>query len=125
MPSDEVLLARILAEPATAKIAAALGQAPEDYARRVLFYLKNPRAEVQVTVLSPAEEKAAGIPTTEDAVAFVDGMLSGAIPVGDEHARTRFAGTDASEKKSRTAAGSKAQRGPARAPPLPGEPPRR
>ena len=52
-------------------------------------------------------------------------MLSGDIPVGDEHARTRFAGSDADEKKSTNAAGGKTQRGPHKAPPLPGEPPRR
>jgi hypothetical protein len=123
MPTDDALLARILAEPATTKIAESLGLEPVDYAKRVLFYAKNPHADVQVTVMSPAEERAAGVP---DAMAFVDGMLSGEIPVGDEHARTRFAGSDAAEKKTMTAAGSKAApRGPQKAPPLPGEPPRR
>ncbi|MBM4280386.1 MAG: hypothetical protein FJ137_06365 [Deltaproteobacteria bacterium] len=125
MPTDEALLAKILAESATTQIANSLGMDPTEYAKRVLHYAKNPKADVQVTVLSPAEEKAAGIPSVDDAMAFVDGMLSGAIPVGDEHARTRFAGNDSAEKKSMTAAGSAARRGPAEAPPLPGEPPRR
>ena len=75
-------------------------------------------------MLTPAQEKEAGIPSVDDAMAFVDGMLSGDIPVGDEHARTRFAGSDGDEKKSMNAAGGKAQRGPPKAPPLPGDPPR-
>jgi hypothetical protein len=125
MPTDEVLLAKILAEPATLQIAESLGLDPTEYARRVLFYAKNPKADVQLTVLSPAQEKAAGIPSVDDAMAFVDGMIAGDIPVGDEHTRTRFAGSDADEKKTLSAAGGTAQRGPQKAPPLPGEPSRR
>jgi hypothetical protein len=125
MPTDEALLAKILAEPATKQIADSLGIDPAEYAKRVLFYVKNPKADVQLTVLTPAQEKEAGIPSVDDALAFVDGMISGDIPVGDEHARTRFAGSDAGEKKTLNAAGAKAQRGPQKAPPMPGEPPRR
>jgi hypothetical protein len=125
MPTDEALLAKILAEPATTQIAESLGLDPTEYAKRVLFYAKNPKAEVQLTVLSPAQEKEAGVPSVEEAMAFVDGMISGDIPVGDEHTRTRFAGSDSGEKRVVNAAGGKAQRGPPKAPPLPGEPPRR
>ena len=125
MPTDEALLAKILAEPATQQIAESLGLDPNEYAKRVLLYVKNPKADVPLTVLTPAQEKEAGIPSVDDAMTFVDGMLSGDIPVGDEHARTRFAGSDADEKKSTNAAGGKTQRGPHKAPPLPGEPPRR
>ena len=125
MPTDEALLAKILAEPATLQIAESLGLDPTEYAKRVLFYAKNPKADVQLTVMSPTQEKEAGVPSVDDALAFVDGMLSGDIPVGDEHTRTRFAGSDAAEKKTMNAAGGKAQRGPQKAPPMPGEPPRR
>ena len=124
MPTDEALLAKILAEPATLQIAESLGLEPTEYAKRVLCYVKNTKADVPLTVLTPAQEKEAGIPSVDDAMAFVDGMLSGDIPVGDEHARTRFAGSDGDEKKSMNAAGGKAQRGPPKAPPLPGDPPR-
>ena len=57
MPTDEALLAKILAEPATQQIAESLGLDPTEYAKRVLLYVKNPKADVPLTVLTPAQEK--------------------------------------------------------------------
>jgi hypothetical protein len=121
MATDEALIAKILAEPATQKIADSLGIAVEDYAKRVLFFIRNPKAELELNVMTPQQEKEEGVPSVDDALAYVDGMLSGEIPVGDEHQRTRFAGFDDDERTAATAAGVQRKRGPAKAPPLPGD----
>jgi hypothetical protein len=121
MRSDADLMAKILAEPATEKIASSLGLSVDEYAQRVLFFLKNPKAEPQLTVMTPQEEKQAGVPSVDDAMAYVDGMLSGEIPMGDEHLRTRFAGFDDDERDAVTATGARRPRGPAKAPPMPGD----
>jgi hypothetical protein len=123
MATDEALLAKILAEKATHQIAEALGLPPEEYAKRVLFFVRNPKAEPQLNVLTPQQEREAGIPSVEDALDYVDKLASGEIPMGDEHLRTRFAGFDGDEKSAVTATGATPKKGPQRAPPLPGDPP--
>lgn len=119
--SDEDVLRKILAEDATHKIADSLGMEPEEYAKRVLFYIRNPKAQPQLNVLSPAAEKAAGVPSVDECLDYVDKLASGEIPMGDEHERTRFAGFGDDEKSGITAVGGKKKLGAERAPPLPGE----
>lgn len=110
MPSDQDLMAKILAEPATSKIADSLGISIEEYAARVLFYIKNPKADPQLNVLTPEQEKAAGVPSMAEAVTFINKLHSGEIPLEGEHERTRFAGFDDDEKSAVNAAGGTAKR---------------
>ncbi len=104
-PSDEALLARILAEEATGQIADSLGLPPEEYAARVLHYMKNPTADPIVTVMTPEQEKAAGVPSMAESLEFLDKLASGEIPLGNEHEQSRFAGFDDDEKSAATSTG--------------------
>ena len=121
MPTDDQLLAKILAEPATQTIAESLGLPPEEYAKRVLFYLKNPKAQPQLSVMTPEQENAAGVPSVAESLAFVDKLISGEIPLGNEHEQTRYAGFGEEEKSAVSAAGGRSKTAAQRAPPMPGE----
>ena len=110
MRSDEDLIARILEDEETTKIADALGIDPADYAARVLFYVKNPQAEPQLDIMTPEQERAAGVPTMAESLGFLDKLQSGEIPLDAEHETTRFAGFDDDEKSAATAAGNTAKK---------------
>lgn len=110
MPTDEELIARILEDEATTTIAETLGLAPVDYAARVLFYLRNPKADPQLAIMTPAQEKEAGVPSMAEVKDFVGKMASGEIDVGPAHQKTEFAGFDDDEKSAITAAGGHAKK---------------
>ena len=122
--SDADLIARILEDAETTKIAAALGLEPEDYAKRVLFYLRNPKADPQLQFMSPADAEAAGMPSMNDCKVFLEKLESGEISLDGDHASTRFAGFDSREKSAANLTGGKSRK-PGRAPPMPGDPPRK
>lgn len=102
--TDEQLLARILEDPETEEIASTLGLDAADYAARVLFYLKNPGADPQLDIMTPADEKAAGMPSVAETVQWLQKVESGEIPMEGEH-HTHFAGFGDDEKSAVTAAG--------------------
>jgi hypothetical protein len=117
LPPDGELLARILQDPETGQIAESLGLEPVDYAARVLHYLKNPNAQPQMQVMTPEQEREAGMPSTGDVVKFFEDIDSGAISLEGEHEKTRYAGFDDDEKSAVTVAGGNAvKRAPAPAP---------
>ena len=108
--SDDDLIARILEDEETSKIADALGIDPADYAARVLHYVKNPTAQAQLSVMSPEQERAAGVPTMAESLGFLDKLASGEIPLDAEHETTRYAGFDDDEKSSAAATGNTEKR---------------
>ncbi len=118
--SDADLIARILEDKETFKIADALGLDAEDYAKRVLFYLRNPKADPQLQFMSEADAAAAGLPSMEDCKGFLEKIESGEISLDGDHSTTRFAGSDAKEKNATNLTG--ARKKAAGEPPLPGEP---
>lgn len=121
--SDADLIARILEDKETYKIADALGIDAEDYAKRVLFYLRNPKADPQLQFMSPADAEAAGMPSVNDCKVFLEKIESGEISLDGDHATTRFAGSNAQEKSATNLTG--ARKKPSAAPPMPGDPPRK
>lgn len=110
MPTDEELIARILEDKETHVIAESLGLDAGEYAARVLFYLKNPKADPQLTLLTPEQEKAAGVPSPAEVMDFARKMESGEIDTGPAHNRSQFAGFDDEEKSAITAAGGQAKK---------------
>jgi hypothetical protein len=119
--TDDQLRERIMRDPETAEIAASLGIAVEDYVARVLHYLKNPKADPELTVMGPEDEKANGMPTVRDVVGFFEKIDAGEIDVEPEQ-RSAFVGFDDDEKSAVTMTGgsSAARRAPQKDPPLPG-----
>ncbi len=110
MPSDEELIARILEDKETHVIADSLGIDAGDYAARVLFYMRNPNADPQLTLLTPEQERAAGVPSPQETMAFARKLESGEIDVGPAHNKTQFAGFDDEEKSAITAAGGQSKK---------------
>ena len=120
-PTDEELIARILEVPETTKIAESLGLEPEDYAARVLFYHRNPKADPQLEVMDAMQEKEAGMPSKADCVSFLQKIDSGEISLDPESHQTRYTGFDDDEKSAATMTGGQRRRGAAPPPPMPGE----
>jgi hypothetical protein len=118
--TDDELLARILEEPDILRLADTLGLEPEDYAKRVLFYMRNPNAEPQLTVLTPEAAKEAGVPSVEECLAFGKKLESGEISFEPDHMNSQFAGFEDKEKSITNLTGAKLKKDTA-APPLPGE----
>ncbi len=113
--TDAQLIERILEDKETHQIAEALGLEPQDYAARVLHYIRNPKAEPQLQFMDAQQEKEAGMPSLADTIAFMEQVAE-----GEEHERTAFTGFDDDEKSAATVTGAKPKRNVG-APPMPGE----
>lgn len=106
----EEILAKILSQPETQEIASSLGMDVADYAERVLHYVMHPDAEPQVELLSDEDARAAGMPSAEECVDWLQRIESGEIDVTPEEQRTRFAGFDDDERSSVTLTGGAPQK---------------
>lgn len=118
--SDADLIARILQDVETSTIAEALGLEPEEYAARVMHYIRNPNADPQLAIMDAAAEKEAGIPSASECIGFLERVEAAGLD-GD-HASTRFAGFDDDEKSAASLTGGRTKKGAAPAPPLPAVP---
>lgn len=70
--NDDEVLAKILAQEETGQIAASLGLEAEEYAQRVLHYLRHPNESPNVQLMSDEEAREAGMPSVQECVAFLD-----------------------------------------------------
>lgn len=73
----------------------------EDYAKRVLFYVRNPKQQPMIEVMSDDEAREAGMPSPAECVAFLDR----AIDQGEQEERAHYAGFDDDEKSAATTTG--------------------
>jgi predicted lipoprotein len=74
--SDEEILAKIKKDPATRELAENLGMSVDDYAQKVLFYVRNPQAQPQIEVMSDEEAREAGMPSVAECVSFLGAVVN-------------------------------------------------
>lgn len=102
----EEIVAKVRAQPETAQIAASLGLELDDYVELVAHYALNPDEPVELQAISDEDAKAAGVPTLQETVGWVEQVASGAIDVTPAEERTRFEDDDI-EKDAITLTGAK------------------
>ncbi|OGQ10609.1 MAG: hypothetical protein A2138_00530 [Deltaproteobacteria bacterium RBG_16_71_12] len=99
--SDEQILAKVIAQPESAQLAESLGMELEDYAQRVLFYVRNPKQQPMIEVMSDDEAREAGMPSPEECATF----LGRAIDAAEREQEAHYAGFDDDEKSAATTTG--------------------
>lgn len=99
--SDRQILAKVIAQPESAQIAESLGMELEDYAQRVLFYVRNPKQQPMIEVMSDDEAREAGMPSPEECAATLGKIIDDV----DREEHARYAGFDDDEKSAATTTG--------------------
>ena len=99
--SDDQILAKVLAQPESAHIAESLGMELEDYAQRVLFYVRNPKQQPMIEVMSDDEAREAGMPSPEECARTLEKVIDDA----DREEQAHYAGFDDDEKSAATTTG--------------------
>lgn len=78
----------------------------EDYAKRVLFYVRNPGQQPMVEVMSDDEAREAGMPSAGECVLFLDR----AIEEAEREEQAHYAGFDDDEQSAATTTGASGKR---------------
>lgn len=109
--SDDEVIGKILAQAETRAIADSLGLEAEEYAQRVLHYLRNPDKSPDIQLMSDEEAREAGMPSVQDCVEFLDNAV-------DEELRKEQAqfDDDEGEKSSVSLAGGEIRKKAPRSP---------
>lgn len=104
--SDDEILAKVKGQPETLQIAESLGMSVDDYAKRVLFYVRNPGKEPMVQVMSDEAAREAGMPTAAECAEF----LEAAVEDMEKQENAHYAGFDDDEKSAATTTGGVAKK---------------
>lgn len=104
--SDQEILAKVIAQPESEQIAESLGMNVEDYAKRVLFYVRNPKQQPVVEVMSDEEAREAGMPSAAECVLLLDRAIDDA----EREEQAHYAGFDDDEKSAATTTGGSAKK---------------
>lgn len=104
--SDQEILAKVVAQPESEQIAESLGINVEDYAKRVLFYLRHPNQQPVVEIMSDDEAREAGMPLAAECVLLLDR----AIEEAEREEQAHYAGFDDDEKSAATTTGGSAKK---------------
>lgn len=78
----------------------------EDYAKRVLFYVRNPGKEPMIEVMSEEEAREAGMPSAGECVLLLDRAIDDA----EQEEKAHYAGFDDDEKSAATTTGGTARK---------------
>ena len=100
--SDDEILAKLKSDPATHELAENLGMSVDDYAQKVLFYIRHPQAQPQIEVMSDEDAREAGMPSVAECVSF----LGAAVKEELAKEEAKFAGFDDDEKEQTKSTGS-------------------